>query len=335
MMIEVAERRAYAEQMGMREEDVLRIAVEEGFVRRAALVGGPFALKGSYVTRQFMHEGWRRIPGDLDWVGTGELNEAELNQWITAVTEIELDDGIRFRSFKENAFWRRIDYAMDDDFPTVDTDLLAWVGETEYVIHSMDVSFGLKLVPAPHPLDYRPQAGASFTVPQVCPLELQIAWKLHQCLVRPRFKDIFDLTLLLRENAVDRATVWQALQDECLHDGTSLERFNWLLDGFLRHHPAWIGRVAEDFTKWLNNSDYYCWWEAPLALLYVGDSKVPPTLEEFLAGLSTELKQAGFTPVARALPEIVEAPENTVANRSEGLLERVCLAIAHMIKLKR
>jgi hypothetical protein len=250
------------------------------------------------------------------------------------VTETELDDGIRFRSFKENAFWRRIDYAMDDDFPTVDTDLLAWVGETEYVIHSMDVSFGLKLVPAPHPLDYRPQAGASFTVPQVCPLELQIAWKLHQCLVRPRLKDIFDLTLLLRENAVDRAAIWQALQDECLHDGTPLERFNWLLDGFLRHHPTWIDRVAGDFRKWRTEPDYYC-WEAPLALLYVGDSKVPSTLEEFLAGFSTELKQAGFTPVAPAIPEIVEAPENTVTNRSEGLLERVCLSIAHMIKLKR
>jgi hypothetical protein len=39
------------------------------------------------------------------------------------VTELDLDDGVMFRSFRENAFWRYIDYAMADDFPTVNTDI--------------------------------------------------------------------------------------------------------------------------------------------------------------------------------------------------------------------
>ncbi len=334
MTIDVAEMREYAEQMGIREEDALRIAVEEGFLRRAALVGGPFALKGSYVTRQYIRDGWRRIPGDLDWVGTGELNEAELNQWITAVTETELDDGIRFRSFKENAFWRMIDYAMDDDFPTVNTDILAWVGKSEYEISSMDVSFGLKLMPAPQRLDYRPQFGYPFTLPMACLLELQLAWKLHQCLVRPRFKDIFDLTMLLRENAVDSKVVWQALQDECRHDGTHVERFDWLLDGSIRQHPAWSGRVANDFQGWRNDPGFYS-WEPPLARIYVGETKVPPTLKEFLAELAEELKRTGFTPVVPAKPANFDLPENTGSHSGDGLLERVYLSIAHMIKLKR
>lgn len=322
MTIDIAEMREYAEQMGIREEDALRIAVEEGFLRRASLVGGPFALKGSYVTRQYIRDGWRRVPGDLDWVGTGELNETELNQWITAVTETELDDGIRFRSFKENAFWRKIDYAMDDDFPTVNTDILAWVGKSEYEISSMDVSFGLKLMPAPHRLDYRPQFGYPFTLPMACPLELQIAWKLHQCLVRPRFKDIFDLTMLLRENAVDSTVIWQALQDECRHDGTSLGRFDWLLDGSIRQHPSWSSRVANDFPGWRNDPDYYS-WEPPLARIYVGGTAVPPTLDEFLAGLAEQLKRTGFTQVVPAKTEIAELDAKSASNGVKGFLERL------------
>ncbi|HEY0062657.1 MAG TPA: hypothetical protein VGC21_11080 [Telluria sp.] len=208
----------------------MRIAVEEGFLRRAAIVNGPFILKGSYVTRQQFTDGWRRIPGDLDWVGLGELDAVALTQWVTAVTETELDDGIRFRSFYENAFWREIEYAMDDDFPTVNTDLQAWVGEVAHEIYGMDLSFGLTLQPPPCALAYRPQFGDSFVLPLSCPIELQIAWKLHQCLVRPRFKDMLDLILLLRENAVDPVLILRAPEDECRHDGTPMVRLNWLLE---------------------------------------------------------------------------------------------------------
>lgn len=334
MTIDVAALREYEKRLGIRENEALRIAVEEGFLRRAALVGGPFVLKGSYVTRQFIDEGWRRIPGDLDWVGTGELNEAELNQWITAVTETELDDGIRFRSFKENAFWRSIDYAMDDDFPTVNTDILAWVGETECRISCMDVSFGLKLMPAPRRLEYRAQFGDPFTVPMVCALELQVAWKLHQCLVRPRFKDIFDLILLLRENMIDSAAVWQALQDECRHDGTPLERFNWLLDGSVRQHPGWSARVVNDFPGWRHEPDYFS-WEPPLAWIYAGDAAIPKTLNEFLAALALELKRAGFKQVVPAVPQNADITATAGANDGEWLLKRAFRSIAHMIKLKR
>ncbi len=322
MTIDMKELREYAEQLDIPEKNAVRIAVEEGFLRRAALVGGPFVLKGSYATRQFIHDGWRRIPGDLDWVGTGELNEAELNHWIMAVTETGLDDGIHFRSFKENAFWRMIDYAMDDDFPTVNTDILAWVGESQYEISSMDVSFGLKLVPAPHQLEYRPQFGDPFTVPMVCPLELQLAWKLHQCLVRPRFKDIFDLILLLRGNAVDSAAVWQALQEECRHDGTPLVRFDWLLDGSIRQHPGWSARVAKDFPGWRNEPGYFN-WEPPLARIYVGEAAVPRTLDDFLSALAAELKRAGFKPVVPNLAENAQSPAKPVSNGITGLIGRM------------
>lgn len=305
MTIDATTIKNYSDQFEVPQADVLRIAVEEGFLRRAALVNGPFMLKGSYVSRQLLAEGWRRIPGDLDWVGLGALDARELTQWVTSVTEAKVDDGIRFRSFSENVFWRMIEYAMDDDFPTVNTDLLAWVGEQSFEISSMDVSFGLKLQPAPGPLAYVPQFGEPFVLPLSCPLELQIAWKLHQCLVRPRFKDMLDLTLLLRENTVDAAVIWNALEDECRHDATPIARFNWLLDGTIGQHANWRTMQRERspaqlFSLWRNpgkeHGENY-WGELALPQIYVGDIAVANTFADFLAGLAEQLKRAGFAHV--------------------------------------
>ncbi|MDQ1922067.1 hypothetical protein [Massilia pseudoviolaceinigra] len=69
MTIDLTTIREYAGHTGLADATAQRIAVEEAFLRRAARVDGPFMLKGSYVTSQQIDEGWRRIPGDLDWVG--------------------------------------------------------------------------------------------------------------------------------------------------------------------------------------------------------------------------------------------------------------------------
>ncbi len=299
---------------GLREPDALRIAAEEGFIRRAAVVNGPFMLKGSYVMRQQLREGWRRIPGDLDWVGIGELDQAALTQWVTAVTETHLDDGIRFRSFAQNAFWRMIEYAMDDDFPTVNTDLIVWVGEQEYEIAGMDVSFGLTLQPPPQPLVFRPQSGEPFELAHSCALELQLAWKIHQCLVRPRFKDMLDLILLLRENAVDTGLIWKALEDECHHDGAPIARFNWLLDATIDRHSYWRtgisgGATAQQlFLTWRfpgQPGGVRYWQENSFNGLYTDDGTVPETFADFMAELSALLVRAGFV---RVHPELPHAP---------------------------
>ncbi|SHH67194.1 hypothetical protein [Massilia sp. CF038] len=305
MKISEADIAAFAERTGVARTDVLRIAVEEAFLRRAAVVNGPFMLKGSYVTRQQLAEGWRRMPGDLDWVGLGPLDALALTQWVTAVTETELDDGVRFRSFSENAFWRSIDYAMDDDFPTVNTDLVAWVGEQLHEINGMDVSFGLTLQPPPRPLAYQPAFGPSFVLPSSCALELQLAWKLHQCLVRPRFKDMLDLMLVLRENEVQSVLIWNAMEDEC-RDGTPIARFNWLLDCTIGQHPHWrsIGRgahsAAEYFWIWRNSpkgkgDNYHA--ELVLSDIFIDSGNVPSTFDGFLAELAALLKRAGFLTV--------------------------------------
>ncbi|MGW8389402.1 hypothetical protein [Pseudoduganella sp. HUAS MS19] len=134
---------------------------------------------------------------------------------------------------------------MDDDFPTVNTDILAWVGDEECRISCMDVSFGLKLVSSPHQLDYRPQFGSPFTVPLVCPLELQLAWKYISAWCG-RASRTSSISYCSSARTPLTAPPWQTLQDECRHAGTPLERFDWLLDTTIRQHPGWSARVAKD-----------------------------------------------------------------------------------------
>lgn len=305
-MVERAEIEDYARRIGVPESAVRRIAFEEAFLRRAAAVDGPFVLKGSYVTRQYLEEGWRRIPGDLDWVGLGPLDSAVATRWVTAITETGFDDGIRFRSFAENAFWRGIDYAMHDDFPTVNTDLLGWLGPEKQQIAEMDVSFGLDLRPPPVPLTYLPLFGDPFIIRRSCALELQVAWKLHQCLVRPRFKDLLDLILILRENRLQVDATWQALEAECRRDATPFSRFDWLLNGKIGQHPSWtttypLGQSFEArFRAWRDPAPTggAYWEDGPLASVYLEPGDLPHAPEDFLSLVASSLKSAGFVPVS-------------------------------------
>lgn len=195
----------------------------EAFIRRAASLDLPFMLKGSFLTRQYFQDPNERVPADLDWVymqsvaGAAEAR-AVLDPWAIAVTETVCDDGIEFRSFRENAFWRMIDYAMAEDFPTVNTDLAYSLNGMVYREIGMDVSLNLDLTQGVVPLLYRPVSGEGFLIKNTVPLSLQIAWKIHQTLVRPRFKDLFDLGHLLQHPSFDRAAgaqMLQALEREC------------------------------------------------------------------------------------------------------------------------
>ncbi|MBX7170564.1 MAG: nucleotidyl transferase AbiEii/AbiGii toxin family protein [Pyrinomonadaceae bacterium] len=273
----------------------------EAFIRRAAEVGEPFMLKGSYVTRQYFANPEDRLPNDLDWLYLQRLTDVEnasytFHDWAKAVTETQKEDGVKFRSFAENSFWRMIDYAMSDDFPTVNTDILCWIGK-ESLEFSMDVSFNLDVSVEPVSLEYNPLQGDSFTVPVTAPLSLQIAWKLHQTLVRPRFKDIFDLTHLLKHPSFDeqmRHQSLQALVDECYADKVNVKRLEWLIKGDLeeiykpytakREWHFWrtgeyLGNhLGYETSKWITNLE-----------------NLPKNLHTFAEQFSQTMQQAGFT----------------------------------------
>lgn len=199
----------------------------DAFLLRAAKVNGRFALKGSLAMRQLLPDPSMRIPGDLDFLYLDPIEQDNehagriFSSWMIAITEMELDDGVVFSSFAKNDFWRGIDYAMNDDFPTVNTDLECTIDGQYHDLGGLDVSWNLPLDAPTISLDYRPINGDSFTFPHVVPLSLQIAWKLHQTAVRFRHKDIIDLILLLELPSCDEETIQQAYQayiNECHKD---------------------------------------------------------------------------------------------------------------------
>ncbi|MDB5283370.1 MAG: hypothetical protein JWO06_2445 [Bacteroidota bacterium] len=263
----------------------------EGFLRRAAEHDFPFMLKGSLLTRQYLPEPKVRYANDLDWVYMPMVDDAPTAQeafskWTRLVTETDLADGIKYRSFKENDFWRMMDYAMADDFPTVNTDLLCYINGEEYDEVRMDISFNLQLEVKPVPLMYKPLIGPPFLIKYTCPLSLQVAWKLHQTLIRPRYKDIYDLLFLLDHPEFNEATrneCLQALVNECARD----KRNTTLMLKELITNPQKL-KVHKN--------------ELHMATMSV--SFIPANLNVVLSQFSKLLAKAGFTPeIADNLPK--------------------------------
>jgi hypothetical protein len=294
------------------------LLAQEAFIRRAAAVGGPFMLKGSFVTRQYFPHPEQRIPQDLDWVCLTPAQDEEqmralLNAWATAVTEQPATDGFTFQSFRENTFWRMIEYAMSEDFPTVNTDIGVWLpGHSSSVSamlsFSVDVSFNLVVEPPPVPLTYQPLAGEPFLVPRTCPLALQVAWKLHQTLVRARYKDLTDLIELLAVPAFDASTrtvALQALVDECYTDQVSPQKLRYYATDeaaadsrkFSRHDSSWFQRLMNPGDKTGSPfGDIYLQYPHHLG----PGSKHYTSLHELFTDFRMALNRAGIT------PEIIE-----------------------------
>jgi len=281
----------------------------EAFIRRAAQIGGPFMLKGSYVGRHYFPSIDQRLPGDLDWVYLEHLDDVDeahriFGEWALAVTGLQLEDGVSFISFSENAFWRNVDYAMADDFPTTSTDVSCWVGGRR-VDFSFDLSFNLDLPMEPVPLTFLPTKGESFPVPKTAPLALQVAWKLHQTVVRPRMKDFYDLAHFFIHPAFDATARTEALQafvDECHADGVSpagLYHFthgNWEMlfqpDGLFR-----IGerKAKAAFMRWTKENLYEWNNELPVARSSQRDSSTSSLVEfeNFKSFVLDACKEAG------------------------------------------
>ncbi|MCC6369982.1 MAG: hypothetical protein IT236_03135 [Bacteroidia bacterium] len=301
------------------------LIAQEAFIRRASSINAEFMLKGSFITRQYFPSPKDRIPADLDWVYLNRLSELDdarqtFDRWAIEVTELELNDGVKFRSFKENNFWRMIDYAMADDFPTINTDIRCWIGE-EMVDFTMDVSFNLDIDYLPESLYYQPLQGEPFTVPRTAPLSLQVSWKIHQTLVRPRFKDIFDLTFLVQHPQFNESVLKDALQalvNECSADNVDLSTFRFFLTG--------------DFEKLFPNNSLKTTWnywrhdiheKGNYSIFYDSAEEItdvlvlPESLADFITNFKTTLEYAGLTEdLMNSLP-VSTRKKNNVENSEE------------------
>jgi hypothetical protein len=283
----------------------------EGFIRRASALELPFMLKGSYVTRQYFPNPHDRIPNDLDWVYMLRVENAaeaklRFDDWAIQATENWQNDGVVFKSFRENAFWRMLDYAMAEDFPTVNTDLLCSVHGQASDDLALDVSFNLPLDVPSVPLLYRPLQGEPFTVPHTTPLSLQVAWKLHQTLIRPRFKDLFDLIYLLRHPAFDQAAkqqTMQALEKECRADNTDISRLRWLVGGDL-HRLYSKPPVGDAWNVWRHSqrqkSDYLFHYSERAEFITTAEN-LPEKLADFQQQIQESFTQVGFDKLLSSL----------------------------------
>lgn len=298
--------------------------IYESFIRRASELKLPFMLKGSYLSRQYFPDPEQRIPGDLDWLYMERLEDPEtsrtiFDQWLMGITEQETTDGVKFRDFRENAFWRRIDYAMSDDFPTVNTDLTCWVDDELVDVIGLDISFNLPVDYPPVPLLYKPLRGEPFTIPYTVPIALQVSWKIHQTLVRPRFKDLFDLTYLLKHPSFNKETFDQAIKalvKECNTDNLSVYRLQFFLYGEMDR--LFEGSIRESWDGWRHDISSpgarYMFYERAADI--TDAKKLPYNLSEFLHNFYVILTSVGFEPTL--LDSVVELFKNT-----NGYVERV------------
>ena len=208
-----------------------KLYVLEALLRRISLVDMPFVLKGSLLTRQFLDNQVKRNVVDIDFLYADKIHDTDdaeeiFTDWMIQATELDLDDGVLFESFRKNEYWESIDYAMADDFPTTSTDIgyhfKDELGEDRpYQYLSLDVSFNLEMEIEPVPLDYISEFFGNFLVPRTTPLSIQVAWKLHQTIVRPRIKDLYDLQYLLSHASYDKQALSETLQaivNECSFD---------------------------------------------------------------------------------------------------------------------
>ncbi|MBN9298516.1 MAG: nucleotidyl transferase AbiEii/AbiGii toxin family protein [Filimonas sp.] len=271
----------------------------DAFIRRAAEVNLPFALKGSYLTRQYFENPEDRIPADLDWIYLNKIKDPEtareeFDKWMIAITELPLHDNVSFRSFRENQFWRMMDYAMADDFPTVNTDFKCWANGIELDI-SLDISFNLPIQDVPVALEYRPVQGTPFNVSYTIPLNLQIAWKIHQTLVRPRFKDLFDLTHLVQHPTMNKNVLQkaiEALKEECKADNVKQEK----IDNFFTYKIAKLftgASIDAAWKQWRHNGPGWGLHEQRVAFIF-DNNTVPEDLSVFLQQFESNMRNAGF-----------------------------------------
>jgi hypothetical protein len=308
--------------MELTKEKMMEMLAYEAFIRRAAELDMPFMLKGSYVTRQYFQNPKDRWPNDLDWVYLNRLQsstdaESVFFEWVVPITEMFEMDGVQFRSFKENAFWRMIDYAMADDFPTVNTDLNCWIDGEQWNDFHLDISFNLDIDVPPVPLLYTPLRGKPFTIPYTVPLALQVSWKLHQTLVRPRFKDLFDLIHLLQHPSFTGETLQQTIQalvKECNADGVDPRKIRYLLSGeIIKLFP--LNTMNDDWRQWrFGYTEYGIIYDS--AKKITDAEKLPAELPVFLQQLYEALANAGFSMdlikgLASPDPQSKSEPEKT------------------------
>lgn len=203
--------------------DNLKVLLYEAFLIRTTFVDKEFVLKGSLLTRQEIEDKTDRAPGDLDFLYLGKEKDPDkvgviFTEWLEEVMYIGVDDFCGFQMDGDH-FWWGIDYAMDDDFPTTGTSITGHFHHHHEDIN-IDITWNLPSNFEPISKMYTTESGDKFLLKKSIPVPVQIAWKLHQTIIRPRSKDLIDIVLLLRANKLNKQEIEllvNVFKEECNH----------------------------------------------------------------------------------------------------------------------
>lgn len=296
------------------------LVASEAFLKRASTFEHPFVLKGSLLTRQYVIADFERYVEDIDWVYPLPLKSAReaekvFGDWIKKVTEIDIGDGIEFELFEGSIVddtWSWVDYVGNtSDFPTIKTYINGSLKtpKANYNLRlSLDISFNIELGVPPVQVYYKPLFGEAFTVPKAVTLSQQVAWKLHQTITRPRYKDIYDLVYLMpyiQHDSAVKEQIVQELVNECIGNGDDINQLKWFISekairyAYLRETQQMKGNEFKSLKNELNqvkkssvsrNFRSFMYQE-----LYGKTGKEPLVLSELLTDFRIVLIDNGFT----------------------------------------
>ena len=127
------------------EDKLLKLIAIDAFLRRISDFYEPFMVKGSTITRLYFDDYKARIPEDIDFVYFGHIKNTQdaqeiFTSWTDKATQKKLKDGIIFKKFSKYSNWQNIDYAMNEDFPTVFGVLRAEINNKKIFI-DIEISF--------------------------------------------------------------------------------------------------------------------------------------------------------------------------------------------------
>ena len=212
-------------------EDFKRLSVEEqnmvvmeAFLRRISASKQPFMFTGRLLARQYLNEHDIQPIRELELyylkrIYDNQQAEQTLLQSLINVSELDLEDGIVFRSFRHQPLHQELDDAMIDSMLVTKIGYqLVTEGVVRYREVPIKISFNGVMFVQPISIHYKSILGGTFPVPNALPLSAQVAYRLYYLIVSPRFKDLYDLRYLITHPSFDhnvRSEALQILVDEC------------------------------------------------------------------------------------------------------------------------
>ena len=225
------------------------MVVMEAFLRRISASRQPFMLTGRLLARQYLHEHDIQPIRELELyylkrIYNRQQAEQTLLQSLIKVSELDLEDGIVFRSFRHQLLDQELDDAM------IDSRLVTKIGYqlvTEGVVRYREVPINISLngimLVQPISIHYQSIVGDTFHIPYALPLSAQVAYRLYYLMINPRFKDVYDLRYLIAHPAFHdnlRSEALQILVDECEMDAfiTKEQMRKIFVDDFSDLYPS-------------------------------------------------------------------------------------------------